>query len=101
MTYSLLIGIACENPRNGTFGDVIFAKFVLQVDLQLEFDALKIPSVWTTAYIFIGAESLGSYPKIIYGTEVFELNDNLRKMALVYASEAHLEDSPEAWKDRA
>jgi purine nucleoside permease len=100
-TYFLLSGIAGVNPKVATIGAVAFAKFAVQVDTQLEFDGREIPSTWSTGYVPMGADSRGSYPKIIHGSEVFELNDDLRQVAISFARTASLEDSAAAAKNRA
>lgn len=100
-TYFLLSGIGGVNPKVATIGSVALAKFAVQVDLQLEFDAREIPSTWPTGYVPMGARSHDSYPDTIMGSEVFELNNNLRQLALSFASAATLEDSLAASKNRA
>ncbi|KAL2672543.1 hypothetical protein Neosp_013255 [[Neocosmospora] mangrovei] len=100
-TYFVLTGIAGVNPKRATIGSVAVAKFAVQVDIQLEFDAREIPSEWGSGYVPIGADSSDEFPKILYGTEVFELNDELREYALSVARTVTLEDSPEAAKNRA
>ncbi|QKX60520.1 uncharacterized protein TRUGW13939_07665 [Talaromyces rugulosus] len=100
-TYFILSGIGGVNPKVATIGSVALAKFAVQVDLQLEFDAREIPSTWLTGYVPMGAKSHDSYPDTIMGSEVFELNDNLRQLALSFARRAALVDSPAASKNRA
>lgn len=101
MTYFVLTGIAGVNPKRATIGSVAVAKFAVQVDIQLEFDAREIPSEWGSGYVPIGADSSDEFPKIVYGTEVFELNGELRDYVLSVARAVTLEDSPEAAKNRA
>jgi purine nucleoside permease len=100
-TYFMLSGIAGVNPKVATIGSVALARFAVQVDLQLEFDAREIPKTWTTGYVPMGAPSHDSYPDTIMGSEVFELNDNLRQYAISFAKMATLVDSAAAAKDRA
>ncbi|RSL70085.1 hypothetical protein CEP51_012250 [Fusarium floridanum] len=100
-TYFVLTGIAGVNPKRATIGSVAVAKFAVQVDIQLEFDAREIPEEWGSGYVPIGAGSSDEFPKILYGTEVFELNGELRDYALSVARTVTLEDSPEAAKNRA
>ncbi len=68
------------NPEVATLGSVTFARFAVQVTLQYEFDAREIPSNFTTGYVPQGSTSPTEYPQSIYGTEVFEINDSLRKL---------------------
>ncbi|KAJ4172562.1 hypothetical protein NW754_002763 [Fusarium falciforme] len=100
-TYFVLTGIAGVSPKRGTIGSVAVAKFAVQVDIQLEFDAREIPSEWDSGYVPMGADSPDEFPKMLYGTEVFELNGELRDYALSVARTVTLEDSPEAAKNRA
>ena len=100
-TYFMLSGIAGVNPKVATIGAVAFAKFAVQIDLQVEFDGREIPSTWSTGYVPMGASSRESYPTTIYGSEVFELNDDLRQVAISFARTVSLEDSADAAKNRA
>lgn len=100
-TYFLLSGIGGVNPKVATIGSVAVAKFAVQVDLQLEFDAREIPPSWTTGYVPMGAASHDSYPDTIMGSEAFELNDNLRQLVISFARQSNLTDSPAAVKNRA
>ena len=79
-TYFMIGGIAGINPEQGTLGSVTFARYAVQVALQYEFDAREIPANFTTGYVPQGATFPGEYPTGLYGTEVFEVNDALRKM---------------------
>ena len=100
-TYFFVAGIAGINPKAGTLGSVTFAKYAVQVDLQYEFDAREIPASWITGYVPQGAPSPDSYPEIIYGTEVFEINDRLRKLVMSFTSGVSLDDSAAAVAYRA
>jgi purine nucleoside permease len=100
-TYFLIAGIAGVNPKTATLGSVCFAKYAVQVDLQYEFDAREIPLEWSTGYVPQGAASPDAYPPILYGTEVFELNDSLREEILPFARTASLKDSEAAIAYRA
>ncbi|KAH8816575.1 purine nucleoside permease-domain-containing protein [Xylogone sp. PMI_703] len=100
-TYFLIAGIAGINPKHGTIGGVAFSKYAIQVALQYEFDARSIPSNFSTGYVPLGATSPDEYPKNIYGTEVFEVNEALRDIAVAYAKTAKLNDSDTAIAYRA
>lgn len=84
------------NPKFGTLGSVAFAKFAVQVDTQLEFDGREIPLEWATGYVPMGADTHSSFPGYLHGSEVYELNDALRTLALSFARTAKLEDSAQA-----
>ncbi|CAN9197442.1 unnamed protein product [Alternaria alternata] len=99
-SYFLLSGIAGVNPRIATIGSVAMAKFAVQVDTQLEIDARQIPSSWRSGYIPMGAETPNGFPQQVHGSEIFELNTNLRDEALAFAQVAKLEDAEIAKKER-
>ncbi|KAK3358229.1 purine nucleoside permease [Lasiosphaeria hispida] len=95
-TYFLIAGISGVNPRFGSLGTVAFATYAIQADLQYEFDAREIPAGWPTGYVALGASAPGQYPTQLYGTELFALNDELRKVAQGFAEEATLTDAASA-----
>lgn len=94
-TYFLLAGIAGVNPRHATIGSVAFARYAVQVALQYEIDSRSLPQDWPTGYIPYGRAHPFEYPCITYGTEVFELNANLRDAAHGFAQRAQLQDAQE------
>lgn len=100
-TYFMIAGIAGVNPYYGTTGTAAFARYAIQVALQYEIDAREIPSNWSTGYFAIGSIAPAQYPAIIYGTEVFELNVNLRDKAVSLAADVQLNDSSDAIAYRA
>ena len=100
-TYFLVAGIAGISPKIATLGSVTFAKYAIQVALQYEFDAREIPQNFTTGYVPQGSTSPTEYPQSIYGTEVFEVNDALRQLAIGFAKTAKLNDSSDAVAYRA
>lgn len=99
-TYFLIAGIAGINPKVATIGSVTFARFAVQVALQQEFDAREKPSDFPTGYVPQGSTSPDQYPESIYGTEVFELNSDLRTIAVNFAKTATLNDSVAAQEQR-
>ncbi|KAL8723798.1 MAG: hypothetical protein Q9181_007190 [Wetmoreana brouardii] len=100
-TYFMVAGIAGINPKVATLGSVTFARFAIQVALQYEFDARSIPANFSTGYVPQGSKSPTQYPQSIYGTEVFEVNDPLRQLAIGFAKTATLNDSSTAAAYRA
>lgn len=100
-SYFILTGIAGTNPKLATIGSVAVAKFAVQVDTQLEFDSREVPEEWGSGYVPMGANSPSEFPSFTHGSEVFELNEELRDFAFAAAQTAVLEDSPEAQKNRA
>lgn len=95
-TYFMVAGIAGINPEVATICSVTFARYAVQVALQHEFDPRDIPGNFTTGYIPLGATSPSEYPLNIYGTEVFEVNQDLQKIAAKFARKATLNDSDAA-----
>lgn len=95
-TYFLLAGIAGINPKLGTLGSVALSRFSVQVALQYEIDAREMPANFSTGYLPYGAYTADEYPSTIYGTEVMEVNENLRDAAAAFAQRAKLADSASA-----
>lgn len=89
------------NPEVATICSATFARFAVQVALQYEFDPREIPANFSTGYIPLGSTTPDQYPTSIYGTEVFELNQNLQKIAAGFARKATLNDSDDAIAYRA
>ncbi|KAE9398868.1 purine nucleoside permease [Gymnopus androsaceus JB14] len=100
-TYFLIAGIAGINPKVATIGSVTFARFAVQVALQYEFDAREKPLDFPTGYVPQGSFAPDQYPESIYGTEVFELNSDLRTIAVNFAKTASLNDSAASQEQRA
>ncbi|KAH7324373.1 purine nucleoside permease [Stachybotrys elegans] len=91
-TYFLIAGIAGVNPRHATLGSVALSRYAIQVGLQYEIDPRSLPADYPTGYIPYGRQRPYEYPLITYGTEVFEVNANLRDAAYEFALRASLVD---------
>ncbi|KAI0668139.1 purine nucleoside permease [Trametes maxima] len=91
-TYFLLAGIAGISPKVGTLGSVTFARYAVQVSLQYEIDAREKPAEFPTGYLPQGSKTPEQYPQTLYGTEVFEVNDDLRQLAMDLAKTGKLTD---------
>ncbi|KAG6889139.1 hypothetical protein C0995_003499 [Termitomyces sp. Mi166 len=100
-TYFMIAGIAGVNPKFATTGSVTFARYAVQVTLQYEFDARDKPADFPTGYVPQGSRRPDEYPGKLYGTEVFEVNDALRKLAVGFAKQAKLNDTVAAQQYRA
>ena len=100
-TYFMIAGIAGIDPNQGTSADVTFARYAVQVALQYQFDSREIPENFTTGYFPQGSYYPGQYPQELYGTEVFEVNDALRQLAITAAKTAKLNDTTAAQAYRA
>ncbi|KAJ5445801.1 Purine nucleoside permease [Penicillium cf. griseofulvum] len=79
-----------------TTASATFARYAVQVALQYEIDVRELPSNYSTGYIAQGTDFPGQYPTSIYGTEVFEVNADLRTIAANFARKANLSDSATA-----
>lgn len=100
-TYIYIAGIAGVNPEVATICSVTFARYAVQVALQYEFDPREIPANFSYGYIPLGSTENFAYPTSIYGTEVFEVNQDLQKLAAGFARRATLNDSDAAIAYRA
>lgn len=100
-TYFLIAGIGGVDPHIATTGSVTFARFAVQFDLQYEFSQSQVPANASSGYYPQSAYypdefNPRDYPGEIYGTEAFELNDNLKKRAVSLAKQAVLNDTEAA-----
>jgi len=95
-TYFIVSGIAGVNPRHGTLGSVAIAKYAVQVALQYHIDSREMPAEWETGYVGFGNRRPFERPTFEYGTEVMELNEDLRDYVFDLARNATLSDSTEA-----
>lgn len=71
------------------------------VELQFEIDAREKPENFTTGYVPQGSTSPDEYPQDLYGTEVFELNEDLRQLAIKLAKTRKLADDESSQQYRA
>lgn len=78
-----------------------FARYAIQVALQYEIDAREMPQGWNTGYFPQGSSSPTDYPSELYGTEVFEVNEQLQQIAISFAQTATLNDTADARSYRA
>ncbi|KAL1409231.1 hypothetical protein Q8F55_006064 [Vanrija albida] len=102
-TYFLFAGIAGVNPHVATTGSVGLARYAVQVALAYELDARQMPSNWMTGYWIQGTKAPGTLDGAnIYGTEVFELNTNLRdRVRALIPADIKLNDTAAAAAYRA
>lgn len=94
-TFFQVAGIAGCSPREATLGDAMYAEYVIQI-LEYEVDAREMPSNWTTGYFPFGTDDSSEYPENIYGTEIFQLNGNLRDRAIALAKNVKLDNGTKA-----
>ncbi|WVQ75501.1 hypothetical protein IAR50_005126 [Cryptococcus sp. DSM 104548] len=100
-TYFMIAGIAGVNPYMGTLGSVGLARYAVQVALAYEIDSRQVPSNWSTGYWLFGADQPGEAAVNIYGTEVYELNTNLRDAVMAFTDGVELKDGETAAAYRA
>jgi purine nucleoside permease len=100
-TYFFIAGIAGVNPKRATLGSAMFARYAVQVALQYEIDIRELSSDYSAGYIPLGSDYPNQYPTSIYGTEVFEVNEDLRSIAAGFARQANFSDSSAAKAYRA
>lgn len=100
-TYFLLAGIAGVNPHRGTLGGAALSRYAVQVALQYEFDAREMPANFSTGYWGFDTRMPDTLPGEWYGSEVFEVNEDLRQRAHGFAAQANLTDSAVAAAYRA
>lgn len=100
-TYFMIAGIAGVSPKWSTLGGVALSRYAVQVALQYEFDAREMPANFTTGYFGFDTYLPGTLPGEWYGTEVFEVNEDLRRRAAGFAARANLTDDPGAAAYRA
>ncbi|KAF3200135.1 hypothetical protein TWF106_003455 [Orbilia oligospora] len=105
-TYFFIGGISGINPNYGTTGMVTFPRFAVQLGLQYEIDSGQLPrgggSGFESGFFTQGTKEFKNnlYPGVIYGTEVFELNEALRKRAFLATTGVKLVDTEEAARYR-
>lgn len=100
-TYFMIAGIAGVSPKRSTLGGVALSRYAIQVALQYEFDAREMPENFTTGYFGFNTYLPNTMPGEWYGTEVFEVNEDLRQAAYALASKANLSDNSIAADYRA
>lgn len=100
-TYFMIAGIAGVSPKWSTTGGVALNRYAVQVALQYEFDAREMPENFTTGYFGFDTYLPNTMPEEWYGTEVFEVNEDLRQLAFNFASKANLSDTSVAAEYRA
>ena len=100
-TYFIVAGTGGVNPEVASICSIIFARYTISVSLQYELSSKDIPGNFTGGYIPQGAYTPQEYPTSIYGTEVFEYNQDLQNWAATAAKAVALNDSAAAVAYRA
>ena len=100
-TYFFIAGIGGVNPQRASLGSANFARYAVQVALQQEIDPRELPANYSTGYIPQGSYAPFDEMGNVYGSEVFELNADLRTTAVQLAKTGKLKDTREAQDYRA
>lgn len=100
-TYFVVNGIAGVNPDVATIGSVGFPRFAIQAGLQYGLDGRQIPQNWTYSFWNYGTDEPGQRPPFYYGTELFELNTNLRDKVFNMVNHTKLNDTQATQSNRA
>lgn len=95
-TYILIAGIAGVDPKHGTLGSALWAKYAVDADLNHRIDQRETPEAWETGSFALGAEDPDSKAKWAAGTEVFALNPALVDYALELTRNVELIDGDTA-----
>lgn len=99
-SYFLVNGIGGISPHAGTIGSVSFARYAIQFGLQFGLDSREMPKDWNYSFWNYGTSRPGQYPGMFYGTEVFEVNTNLREKVLDIVKDVKLADNDAAKANR-
>jgi purine nucleoside permease len=100
-TYVLIAGIGGVDPKNGTLGSALWARYVVDAGLRHDIDARQIPAGWPDGYVPLGAASATAKPQWGAGTEVYELNAALVAKAFDLTKAVELADGDTAKTYRA
>ncbi len=95
-TYFLVTGIAGIDPNVGSIGSAAWARYLVDFGLSHEFDARERPLDWDTGYFGIHTKDPLSMPNLVYGTELFQLDEKLLQHALKLSRQGTLEDTEAA-----
>jgi purine nucleoside permease len=99
--YFLVAGIAGIDPAQGTLGTAAWSRYAVDYGLSYEIDAREMPAGWPYGYFGIQTTGPTQAPPLLYGSEVFQLDEDLLQAALSLSTGAQLEDGAEAMTTRA
>lgn len=99
--YVLIDGIAGVDPKNGTLGAALWARYVIDGGLRHDIDARQLEAGWPDGYVPLGAATPTDKPKWGAGTEVFALNPALVAKAFALTKSVDLADGDAAKAYRA
>lgn len=91
-----IAGITSINAKHETLRSVTFGRYSIQFGLWYELDTRQMPVYFSLGFIPQGAVYRSEGPQFWFSTEVFELNDELRKMVAKFVAKANSADDDEA-----
>lgn len=100
-TYFLIDGIGGVDPKDGTLGSALWARYVIDGGLRHDIDARQIDKSWPDGQVPLGASSPTEKAKWTAGTEVFALNETLVSKAFELTRSVELSDGDAAKAYRA
>jgi purine nucleoside permease len=100
-TYFLVAGIGGIDPAQGTTGTAAWSRYLVDSDLAWELDARERPESWRTGYLGINMKAPTETPPLHYGSEMYQLNEDLLQRALSLSGKVALADSDQARSYRA
>lgn len=100
-TYVLIDGIAGVDPKDGTLGSALWARYVIDGGLRHDIDPRQIPSGWPDGMLPLGAAKPDDKAGWSAGTEVYALNPKLAEKAFELTRSVELADGKDAQAYRA
>ncbi|MFT4128594.1 purine-nucleoside phosphorylase [Labrys sp. (in: a-proteobacteria)] len=100
-TYFLIDGIAGIDPKDGTLGSALWARYVIDGGLRHDIDPRQIPSDWPDGMLPLGAAKPSDKAGWSAGTEVYALNAKLAEKAFALTRSVELADGKDAEAYRA
>jgi len=94
--YFLVAGIGGIDPQQGTTGTAAWARYLVDSDLAWELDARERGDGWSTGYLGINMKSPEEPPPLHYGSEMYQLDEDLLQRALALSRDVKLADSEQA-----
>jgi purine nucleoside permease len=100
-TYFLIGGIAGVDPKDGTLGSALWARYVVDGGLRHDIDPRQIPQDWPDGMVALGAKRPGEKAGWGAGTEVYALNSALAEKAFELTKSVELADGDDAAQYRS
>jgi purine nucleoside permease len=99
--YFLIAGIAGIDPGQGTLGTTAWSRYAVDFGLSYEIDAREMPAGWPYGYFGIETSGPTQTPPALYGSEVFQLDEDLLQAVLSLSKNVQLDDGAQARATRA